>query len=177
VTAAVPSHAERAELVVGRGLDVVAPGTPPSGTPSVASVQSMADIQVATIPDDGDLRRQIVQAVKLQWRDGVGDARLTLQPDYLGDLTISLRVEQGGGVTAHLNADSADVRAWMSANEPSLRQGLAEHGLTLDRLIVSEEPADATPNGEGRRQRAPQDEEPPQAPRRRPETATFEMVV
>jgi flagellar hook-length control protein FliK len=119
-----------------------------------------------------------VQAVRLQWRDGVGDARLTLQPDYLGDVTISLRVEQGG-VTAHVNAESADVRAWMSANEPSLRQGLAEHGLTLDRLIVSEEPADATPDRDGRRQRAPQEEQqqPRKAPPRRPETATFEVVV
>lgn len=177
-TSAVPSHAERAALAAGRGLDVAVPGAAPPGTPSTAFVQPASDIQFATIPDEGDVRRQIVQAVRLQWRDGIGDARLTLQPDYLGDVTISLRVEQGS-VTAHLNAESADVRAWMSANEPSLRQGLAEHGLTLDRLIVSEEPADATPDRESRRQRAPQEDEkePPRAPRRRPETATFEMVV
>jgi hypothetical protein len=174
--AAAPSHAERAALAAGRGLEMAAAGAAAPGGWSAASVQPMVDLQAAAIPDDTDVRRQIVQAVRLQWRDGVGDARLTLQPEHLGDVTIALRVAQGG-VSIHVSAETPEVRAWMNANELSLRQGLAQHGLTLDRLIVSDEPADAMPDRDGRRQRAPEEEEPPPAPPRRSETATFEVVV
>jgi flagellar hook-length control protein FliK len=132
---------------------MAAAGAAAPGGWSAASVQPMVDLQAAAIPDDTDVRRQIVQAVRLQWRDGVGDARLTLQPEHLGDVTIALRVAQGG-VSIHVSAETPEVRAWMNANELSLRQGLAQHGLTLDRLIVSDEPADAMPDRDRRRRRA-----------------------
>jgi flagellar hook-length control protein FliK len=127
-----------------------------------------------TIPDDGDLRRQIVQGIRLQWRDGAGDARLTLRPEYLGEVTIALRVEHGS-VTAHLSADAAEVRAWMGANELLLRQALADRGLALDRLTVSDEPAKPRPDGD-RRQRQPQ-QEGEQRPRPQRVAGTFEIVV
>jgi hypothetical protein len=166
-------HAPVAEPVAA--VTVVA--APQPGAGSAVPLQHTTEIHAAAVPDDGDVRRQIVQAIRMQWTDGVGTARLTLQPEYLGEVTISLHVEQGG-VTAHLNADSSEVRSWMSANEAVLRQGLSEHGLTLDRLIVSDEPAEFRTGDDGRRQpqRQPQEDDTP-SPRRQRDTGTFEITV
>jgi len=149
---------------------------PQLGAPAAIHVQPANDTRAAAVPDDADLRGQIVQAVRMQWTDGVGNARLTLQPEYLGEVTISLRVEQGG-VTAHLNADSSEVRTWMSANEPLLRQGLAEQGLTLNRLIVSDESPESKPDGGERRQPSQPQQEHEQRPRLQDDTGTFEIIV
>ncbi len=127
-----------------------------------------------TDPDQG-LESQIVQAMKVQWgRDG-GEARIRLQPHYLGDLMISLRVEQGG-VTAHLVASTPEVRQWIESNEAMLRQSLAQHDLTLERLVVTEdEPSGSTSEGDPR-QKKPREQATRQA-RRADRDATFEVVV
>ena len=150
-----------------------------AGSSQAAGAASMSGLAsaaaAAAIPDEADLRRQIVQGIKIQWRDGGGDIKLLLNPKYLGEMSIALRVEQGG-VTAQLSADSASVRVWAMANESLLRQGLAEQGLTLSRLVVTEKAQESMPEREGRR-RAPQQETPePPAPRQS-ETATFEIVL
>jgi flagellar hook-length control protein FliK len=127
--------------------------------------------------DDASLHRQMVQAIHLQSRNGVGDAQITLQPEYLGEVTIALRVEDGG-VTAHVSAASTDVREWLSANQSLLRQALSEQGLTLDRLVVSDEPAEPSRDSKGgnaRQQHPQQDQEPRPRPRR--DTSTFEITV
>jgi hypothetical protein len=128
----------------------------------------------SAIPDDGDLRRQIVQTIRMQWLNGVGDVRVTLQPEYLGEITVSLRVEQGT-VSAHVNAEVPEVRAWITAHEPLLRAGLSDQGLTLDRLVVAERTPESQP-GPDERRRAPRPE-PKTAPRRPQDSATFEIVV
>lgn len=100
----------------------------------------------STVPDVQDgarLDTQIVQAIHLQWRDGAGTARVTLEPEYLGRLTVELRVS-AGAVTATLHADSPEVRAWIESHDDLLRQGLSERGLSLDRLLVFE----GTPSGD-----------------------------
>jgi len=140
-----------------------------------SAISSLSADRSAAI-DDGNLHRQIVQAIHLQSRNGIGDARLTLQPEYLGELTIALRVENGG-VTAHVSAAASDVRAWLGANEALLRQGLLDQGLTLDRLVVSEEPDEPSCDAGGHgRQQQPQPEEKPR-PRPRRDTSTFEITV
>jgi hypothetical protein len=154
---------------------VVATAQPVGG--AAIPVQTAAAIHASAVLDDADLRRQIVQGVRLQWRDGVGDAQMTLKPEYLGDVSISLRVERGV-VTAHLNAAAAEVRAWMTTNEPMLRLALSEHGLTLDRLVVSEQSAESQPEADGRRpQNKPKQEEEQRRTRPERETGTFEIIV
>ena len=104
--------------------------------------------------------------------------RVSLQPEYLSEVTIALRVEDGG-VTAHVSAASTDVRAWLGANEALLRQGLSEQGLTLDRLIVSDEPAEPSRDARGgnaRQQQQPQPEQEPR-PRQRRDASTFEITL
>ena len=127
--------------------------------------------------DDVGMHRQMVQAIRLQSRNGVGDARITLQPEYLGEVTIALRVEDGG-VTAHVSAASTEVREWLGANESLLRHGLSEQGLTLARLVVSDQPAEPSRDSKGgnaRQQQPQQDPEPRPRPRR--DTSTFEITV
>jgi hypothetical protein len=161
--------ASAARLVETVGVGALLTAAPAS-TPIPASV----DAPIA-IPDERDLRHQIVQGIKFQWRDGVGDVKLTLHPEYLGEMRIALRVDQGG-VTAQLSADSASVRAWAVANESLLRQGLAEQGLTLSRLVVTDEAPEPSPDRESRRRASQQETPEPPAPRRS-DAATFEIVV
>jgi flagellar hook-length control protein FliK len=118
----------------------------------------------------------IVQSMRMQYRDGIGTAVITLDPEFLGGVAISIHVANGA-VTATLQADNPQVRAWLEANEPMLRQGLETQGLTLDRLVVAKEaPRDEAPSADDhRRQQQPEPEEKPRP--RRHETATFEVIV
>jgi flagellar hook-length control protein FliK len=170
--AAAPIRAARTAQAFARALDVHLVGAAaPAGA---ARLQQIAAVNAAsaTVPDD--LSTQIVQAVRMQWSDGAGEARITLTPDYLGDVTVSLRVDQGS-VTAVLHADSPAVRTWMQANEPLLNQALSEQGLRLERLVVSEQPpaedGDAPRDGSGRQQEQPR--------RRRPraDAGGFEIIL
>lgn len=92
---------------------------------------------------------QVVQALRLQWARGVGEAHIRLQPDQFGQLSVSLRVE-AGQVVARLEADVPAVREWLQANQGSLRVALADHHLELDRLEVSEPVADPDARRENR---------------------------
>ena len=87
---------------------------------------------------EANLESQLVQTMRTLWRGGVGEARVTLKPEYLGAVTISLRLE-GGGLQAHLQVENSQVAAWVQANESLLKSGLAGQGLTLERLVVSDD--------------------------------------
>jgi flagellar hook-length control protein FliK len=117
--------------------------------------------------------------MRLQWKDGIGDARIRLLPEYLGELSVAIRVEHGS-VTAALEASTPSVRHWIESHEPMLRQSLAEQGLHLDRLIVLDEPEQTTPNPnrERRREKGEEPQEQPQSRRRPPaDDTTFEVIV
>ena len=169
---AAPVRAERAAQAFVRAMDVHITA---ALTPNVTGALQPAGVISAgstMVPDD--LSSQIVQAVRMQWSDGAGEARITLRPEYLGEVSISLHVDQGN-VTAVLHADSPAVRNWLQQNEPLLSQALSEHGLKLERLVVSEQPP-AEHGG------APQDEargrqEQPRRRRQRPDAPNFEIIL
>jgi hypothetical protein len=79
---------------------------------------------------------QIVQTIQLAWFRHGGEARITLDPEQFGDLSVAMRVDRGV-VVARLQADAPQVREWLHANADTLRAGLAEHHLRLDRLEIS----------------------------------------
>jgi hypothetical protein len=87
--------------------------------------------------DEPELPDQIVQSLRLHATSGGGEARVQLRPEYLGELTVRVVVEDGV-VTARLEAERPAVREWIERHEVMLRQALGEHGLTLDVLSVSE---------------------------------------
>jgi flagellar hook-length control protein FliK len=128
----------------------------------------------ARIPDEKDVVSSIVQSMRLQMRDGVGTAVVHLEPDYLGAVSISLRVDNGV-VTAALRAENPQVRAWMEANAPLLRESLSGQGLSLDRLLITDERI-ADEQSSARRQQREQEQHARQRPRR-DDSATFEVVV
>ena len=57
-----------------------------------------------------DVTLQIVQSMRMQFRDGIGEAVLKLKPEHLGSVSISLRVENGG-LKANVQADMPAVQA------------------------------------------------------------------
>ena len=115
--------------------------------------------------------KQVVRALYLQWRDGVGEAHVQLNPEHLGHVTLSLRVGQGS-VAATVVAETETAQRWIESHRDSLQQSLGEQGLKLDRLMV-------TTSREGRREPPP--EEQGQRPRRpnprRASQGVFEVRV
>jgi flagellar hook-length control protein FliK len=109
--------------------------------PHVSAVPHVAASQ------EGGLEGQIVRSMQRLWRGGGDEVRVTLHPEYLGAVTIALRVEQDS-VTAVLHVEEPQVRAWVESHQALLRQSLSEQGLTLSRLVVTDEPP-----GQGRRER------------------------
>ena len=142
-----------------------------------ATVKALAPVDgaaAARVPEEQDVVSSIVQSMRLQLRDGVGTAVVHLEPDYLGAVSISLRVENGV-VTASLHAENPQVRGWMEANASLLRESLSGQGLSLDRLLITDERI-ADERSSGRRQQQEQEQHARQRPRR-DESTTFEVVV
>ncbi len=131
-------------------------------------------------PVEQDLQHQIVQSLWLHGREGGGEARVRLKPEYLGELSVRVSVQQGV-VTARLEAETPAVREWIERHEASLRQALGDYGLTLESLTVEEPARDERPgrrDGEDRREHE-QPEHQPRRPRRRPgeDEPRFEVLV
>jgi flagellar hook-length control protein FliK len=165
--------AQTVETVTGFEAMLMAPATL---TSSGLSSSTSSTSSTGNIPNAPEVMDSIVQSMRMQYRDGIGTAVITLDPEFLGGVAISIHVANGA-VTATLQADNPQVRAWLEANEPMLRQGLESQGLTLDRLVVAKEsPRDDAPSADDhRRQQQPEPEDKPRP--RRHETATFEVIV
>ena len=149
--------------------------TPASGVlaalePRDSGRGSLGVAEAATAQDgpalDDVLPTQIIRTIRLQWQAGQGEARVQLRPDYLGELTVAVKVDQGA-VTATLHAESPDVRRWLESHSGSLRDALAEQGLRLDRLVVADEHGrQDAPDAERRDRQAGHDGEAPSRRRR-----------
>jgi flagellar hook-length control protein FliK len=125
-------------------------GEPGAATAGVALVQSSlasyspelvgaADLAATAAPiDDEAFEQQIVQAIRLQWQSGLGEATIKLQPPELGSMTVSLKVE-GGAVSADVRVETTTAQQWIAGHELDLRSGLERHGLTLERMTVSQD--------------------------------------
>lgn len=116
------------------GAVVVAPvalAPPAEATAMAVPLEQAAGADTASAVVD-----QIVKSLRMQWKQGVGEARIQLRPEHLGPVDISLKVE-AGAVTAIVRAESAQVQEWMLGNQQSLRQQLEAAGLRLDDLVVS----------------------------------------
>ena len=143
------SHGEQQSGLAARAYEGI--GAEPSGqSVSVgqafsqavtAAAQSAGPVTAAGGVVSGEanaLESQIVQGMQRLRKDGAEEIRVTLRPEYLGALTISLRVE-GDSVTAVMHVDEPQVRAWVQAHESQLRQAMSNQGLTLERLVVTDE--------------------------------------
>ncbi len=158
-------------------LDAFAPFVAETRTAATAPVSAPPNAGAPFAPpSESTVASPIIQAMRLQWANGVNRAVVNLQPDYLGAVQIELQVTQGA-VTATVHAANPQVRAWLEAHESTLRLSLADQGLKLDRLIVREEAATEEAANREQRRRQPVPERDFRRPPRRDETGTFTVVV
>jgi flagellar hook-length control protein FliK len=143
----------------------LASGASPLGAsfslPTTAAAQSAAagtQTPGLTPQAESALPGQIVQAIRMQWQIGIGQATIRLDPAHLGELSVSLRVDQGT-VNAQLHADTPEVRAWIQQHAHDLRGALEQQGLRLGQMAVTAVDPD------GRRQSQTQDQPPPRSRR------------
>jgi flagellar hook-length control protein FliK len=92
------------------------------------------ETSAAEIPER-DVVAQLVQSMRVQFRDGIGEAVVRLKPEHLGAVQVSLKIENGA-ITATVQADVASVRHWLESQQETLRTSLAEQGLRLERFVV-----------------------------------------
>lgn len=109
-----------------------APTAAPSGADRLASVLASRELD-ATM--DAELPSQLIDAIRLQARSGVQEARIRLRPEVLGEVAIAISVA-GGAVSATIEADSPAVRHWVERHEGLLRERLADQGLQLAQFEV-----------------------------------------
>ncbi len=159
-----------------------ADGSAATGVAPLAPVTMAADRPAAPAPAapvaphapvaGEQVAAQIVSSLKMQWKDGLGEARIHLRPDALGTVTVSLRVEHGA-VTAVVRADSPQVQDWVLQHQQSLRQQLEAAGLRLDDLTVN--PDDRRQEGSRDDRQAPHRRHP--RPRQDEHAPTFELLA
>jgi flagellar hook-length control protein FliK len=99
-----------------------------------------------------DVIAQLVQSLRVQFRDGIGEAVVKLKPEHLGSVQVSLKIENGA-IKATVQAEVAAVRQWLESQQDTLRTGLLEQGLRLERFVVERPAVDS----EGERQATPDD--------------------
>ena len=126
--------------------------------------------------ESASVATQIVDSIRLQWARGGGEAQVTLEPKYLGPLTVNVRIDRDV-VSATVIAETPAVREWLRANEALLRQGLSEQGLRLDKLEIAEPAAETPRDDQESRDRSRRDEQPRQPKRHDAEGAVFDVVA
>jgi flagellar hook-length control protein FliK len=113
--------------------------------------------------DDREVVPQLVRAMRTQFRAGIGEARIRLHPEHLGEVRVSIRID-GDRVSALLQVERADVQRAIESQSDTLRAGLTAQGFTLEHLSVRQEDAakpppsreDGDARGQTREQATPQ---------------------
>lgn len=149
-------------------------GEPTVVTPLVTTAMVGTSMPTQAGAAESQITDQIVQSMRLQWQQGGGEATIELNPNYLGKVQVSVRVEHGA-VTASVQAETPLVREWMATHREELTQALSQQGMRLDRLEIAETAKESAPRDTTRDSRQPQRDA--QKPRRddRERTAdTFE---
>ena len=123
---------------------------------------------------DPDVRNMqtMVRTVRLfAAANGASEARLTLDPEHLGPVALTVRVDQGA-VSAHFRAETPAAQQWIETHQQELRAGLRDQGLEVKEVVVTTDP-------DGRRERR-QDAQPARPRARRQSGADaprFEVLV
>ena len=112
----------------------VAAEGPAPAPPRAAVVTAPAPAAPAAEPTAESFER-LVQSIRIQVRQGVSEATIRLQPEHLGEVTISIRLDRGA-VSAVINAEGGDVCEWLRGQEDAIRRSLFEQGMQLERFLV-----------------------------------------
>ena len=121
------------------GWSAIPAGLPPGAANTPAGAASQAVMGPDGLADEHGIVPQVVKAIHLQWRQGLGEARLRLDPAHLGEVQVTLRV-QDGAVSALLRAETPAAQAWIDARQQELRSALEHQGLRLEHFEVIVDP-------------------------------------
>jgi len=104
-----------------------------------ASTPTGAPIQT-TAAHPAEVVSQIVHQAELYRLPGNRGVRIQLHPDDLGGVQVTVRYGVGGGLELHINVEHAATGALVQAGWTELRDALATHGISPDRLVMSVTP-------------------------------------
>jgi len=144
----VVTTATDASHALGAAAAASANGTSGAGGANGANAASAT---LASQIADTDAAQNVIRSMRLQWSGSAGEAQLRLEPEHLGQVFVSVRVDQGN-VSATLQADSASAQQWIQTHQQELRQALQDQGLRVTHFNVTTNPDD-------RRQGAPQQDQ------------------
>jgi flagellar hook-length control protein FliK len=86
-----------------------------------------------------DMSEYMVKDMKLTLGDMVKEARLSLNPEHLGQIDVKITLHANGQLVAQLTADSTAGRQLLESQLPQLRQTLQNQGLQVERLEVAQQ--------------------------------------
>jgi flagellar hook-length control protein FliK len=135
-------QAPRDVAASARTADLVTSSTPQAVTAAEPAsrpvAQAAAPLATPFTPEqEVENAGRLIESMRVQYRQGVPEATVRLNPEHLGEVTISIRVDKGV-VSATVHAETPAVQQWLEAQEEKLRSGLADQGLSLDRFTVRE---------------------------------------
>jgi flagellar hook-length control protein FliK len=125
------------------------------------------------ISGEHEIVPQLVRAMHAQFRAGVGEARIRLNPEHLGEVRVAITID-GDRVSALLQVERPEVQRAIESQSDSLRSGLAAQGFTLEHLSVSREDRARHPGGDDLEHRARNREQ--QLPQRRSKKRPYDEV-
>jgi flagellar hook-length control protein FliK len=119
---------------------------PASDAAMVAAAATTVNAAPLTVPvSPSQVVSQIARHADVIRLPGNRGLHIQLHPDDLGGLQVTVRYAPGGGVELHINAEHAATGALVQAGWTELRDALASHGISADRLMLSI----TTPTGAG----------------------------
>lgn len=129
--------------------------TTPSGSAvampaAVRTSVTHAPQQVVTVshpPETPEWKQSVSQHIAIFSRNGLHNAEIRLNPEELGSLHISLRMQQDQA-QIHIVSEHGHVRQMMEQAMPQLRAAMAESGIQLGQANVSAEGQQAAANGQ-----------------------------
>jgi len=111
----------------------------PDKQDSAGAATPLRDVPSPYAPLPAEVSRriadQVVQNLKLQVDGTTSDIRMTLKPPSLGDVQLSVHVEDSR-MQAQINVTQQVVKTALEAHMPQLRQALQEHGIEVQRIDV-----------------------------------------
>ena len=136
-------QAPRDVAASARTADLVTSSTPQAVTAAEPAsrpvAQAAAPLPTPFTPEqEVENAGRLIESMRVQYRQGVPEATVRLNPEHLGEVTISIRVDKGV-VSATVHAETPAVQQWLEAQEEKLRSGLADQGLNLERFVVRRE--------------------------------------
>ncbi|VBB08093.1 flagellar hook-length control protein flik [Lucifera butyrica] len=105
------------------------------GTPMTAEANATVPQQPA-VQDPNNIMAQIIDKANLTNRAESSEMVIQLKPEHLGELTLKVAVENGGGVSATFHSNNPEVRGVIEASLQQLKQEMANSGIKVEHVGV-----------------------------------------